>query len=274
MEKIKPIKQLGQNFLQDKNLSNKIINLLGDIANKNILEIGPGMGALTDILLHKQANVIAFDKDERAILYLHEKYKDRKNITLHLMDIRNIELNDFYDKNTKIYVIGNIPYNISTDIVFWIFDNFNFIDKAVLTMQREVAERLIAKPHTKNYGITTVAMQLFGNAKIAFHIPPTAFFPRPKVTSSVLTIDFQNFDKYKDVNKKGVIEFVRAAFSQRRKILNNSLKNYLYLKNIDPVRLQELTANQSIDFLSRRAEELTVDDFILFYDIANNLELN
>lgn len=230
-----PIKSLGQNFLIDKNLANKIVNQLDSINNKNVIEIGPGMGALTDILLSKNANVFAIDKDTRAVEYLTKKYKNNKNFTILNSDIRTVDLNLLNIKD--LLVIGNIPYNISTDILFWLFDFNNIINKVVLTVQREVAERLCAKYKTKTYGITTIATQLYGTPKIMFNIPSSAFYPAPKVTSSVLKIEFNNV--YNNINKKQILSLVKASFSHRRKKINNSIKQYLLNNKVNTVKLNE-----------------------------------
>jgi len=272
LEKIKPLKMFGQNFLQDKNLANKIVDLLGDISGKQIVEIGAGMGALTELLLNRNANLTAFDFDERAIDYLKSKFNFAENLKIIHSDILKINLNDY--TNEKISVIGNIPYNITNDIVFWLFDNSNSINRAILTIQKEVAERYIAKPRTKDYGITTIAMQLYATVKIAFHIPASAFYPAPKVTSSVLVIDFHKENQFENIDKKQFLKLVRAAFSQRRKILNNAINSYLISRNINSELFTKIIQNQPKNYLKMRAEELTLDDYInLFSLIEKNLVL-
>jgi 16S rRNA (adenine1518-N6/adenine1519-N6)-dimethyltransferase len=261
-----PIKALGQNFIQDKNICNKIVDLLGEIKNKNLIEIGPGMGALTGILLAREANVIAFDVDNRAVELLNNifcKECNSNQLKMLLSDIRDINLKDYTEEH--ISIIGNIPYNITNDIVFWLFENSEIINKVVLTIQREVAERYVAKPRTKEYGITTLAMQLYADAKIAFHIPASAFFPKPKVTSSVIVIDFSNENKYSNVDKKEIMKLIKAAFSQRRKVLANSLKTYLNARNIDIQKINDTLLEINLNFLKMRAEELNIDDYILLY---------
>ena len=265
LEKIKPLKSFGQNFLKDKNIANKIIDLLGDIANKNVIEIGPGMGALTELLLERNAKLTTFDIDTRAIEYLKTKFSNTANLAVMHSDIREIDLNKYVAG--EILLIGNIPYNITNDIIFWLFEHSDLLNRAVLTIQREVAERYTAKPKTKNYGITTIAMQLYASAKIAFHIPPTAFYPAPKVTSSVLSIDFSDKNKHIGVDKKQVLQLIKSAFSQRRKVINNSIKSYLSTLNIDFAKLSNLLESESKNYLKMRAEELTVEDFIHFYSL-------
>ncbi len=268
LERITPIKALGQNFLKDKNLANKIVNLLGELSEKTIVEIGPGMGALTDILLAKNANVIAIDKDLRACEHLTKKYGDISNFRIINDDIRKVNLYDLIDE--EISVIGNIPYNISTDILFWTFDFSDKIKQAIFTVQKEVAERICAKSKTKDYGVTTIATKLYGQAKIAFHIPPSAFFPPPKVTSSVLKIDFQN--QYENVDKKEIMRLVKALFVQRRKMINNSIKSYISDKNLDIKQVSEVLTEQNLNYLKQRPEALEIDDFISLYKILTQMQ--
>lgn len=257
---ITPLKSLGQNFLRDKNLSKKIVSLLGDIEGKTLVEIGPGMGALTSLLLDSGANVIAFEKDIRAKEYLL-MHHNSKRLMVHLGDIREVMLAEYVD--TPISVIGNIPYNITNDIVFWLFDNVSLIRTAVLTIQKEVAQRYTAQPKTKDYGITTLAMQLYGTAKIAFHISPSAFYPPPKVTSSVLTIDFTTpsvgYTDFVASDKEALLSLIKAGFSQRRKKLRSALKSYIAKHNLG------VKEGQSVMYLDNRAEELSLNDFIELY---------
>jgi 16S rRNA (adenine1518-N6/adenine1519-N6)-dimethyltransferase len=256
-KKVKPLKHLGQNFLTSTAIAKKIVLLLGNIKNQNIYEIGSGMGALTIHLVNSEANLTCFDVDIRAVKYLEEKYKDFNNIKIIHSDIRQIKFENI--EKSSVSVIGNIPYNITNDILFWLLDNSEYINIVVLTMQREVAERYTAKPNTKQYGITTLALKLYGKAKIYFHIPAGAFFPKPKVMSSVLFIDFSDRKLYENVDKVELLRFIRVAFSQRRKILSNSLKNYFAERNID-------VSKMDISYLKMRAEQLTLEDYIDFWN--------
>jgi len=265
-KKIKALKHLGQNFLQSPAIANKIVSLLGDIANKNVLEIGPGMGALTSHLISSEADLTCFEVDSRAIEYLNEKFADTSNLTIIQTDIRNTKVNNYLScEQQKLSVIGNIPYNITNDVLFWLLDNSDYIDRAVLTIQKEVAKRYTAKENTKEYGITTLALKLFGNSKICFHIPAGAFFPVPSVISSVLQIDFDS-ELYGGVNKLELIKFIRASFSMRRKILSNSLHRYFVEHNIDIVKLSQTLSHNNKPFLKCRAEQLTLEEYILFYN--------
>ena len=259
-KKIKALKYLGQNFLKSPQTANKIVALLGDIYNKDVIEIGPGMGALTTHIINNGAVLTCFDVDERSIKYLKEKFTDSPNLTIIHSDIRDIKL----DKNVSI--IGNIPYNITNDILFWMLDNVEYIGCAVLTIQREVAKRYTAKENTKDYGITTLILKLYGIAKICFNISATEFIPIPKVESSVLLIEF-NASLYNELNKPALIKFIRAAFSQRRKMLSNSLERFFLDNNIDSQKISQQLLRIDKHYLKCRAEQLTLDDYIIFFNV-------
>ena len=146
-------------------------------------------------------------------------------------------------------------------------DNCKNVDYAVLTIQKEVAERYTAKNNSKQYGITTLALQLYCTTKICFTIPPAAFFPRPKVNSAVILLDFTNKDLYKYIDKKGLIELIRSSFSQRRKVLRNALKSFIAMKNINIEDLQNQLESHRKPYLSMRAEQLTLEDYIFLFSI-------
>jgi len=263
-DKIKALKHLGQNFLRSPQIAKKIVKLLGDIKEKYVYEIGPGMGALTSHILAEGANLTCFDIDLRSIEYLKEKFNDNPNLKIIHSDIRATAVKSPY----PISVIGNIPYNITGDILYWLLENSDYIDCAVLTIQREVAKRWTAKENTKEYGIPTLALQLYGNTKICFNINPDCFNPKPKVTSSVVLIQFDK-ERYKDINKVALLKFIKYAFNTRRKILSNSLKNYFSDHNIDTEQLSIHLSNHNKNYLKLRAEQLTLQDYIFFFHIVN-----
>ncbi|MCL2040226.1 MAG: 16S rRNA (adenine(1518)-N(6)/adenine(1519)-N(6))-dimethyltransferase RsmA [Bacteroidetes bacterium] len=266
-DKIKPLKYLGQNFLCSPQIAKKIVKLLGNIEGKNIYEIGPGMGALTTHIINEGANLTCFDIDLRSIDYLKQKFYNIPNIQIIHSDIRNINLSE---ENKNISVIGNIPYNITGDILYWLINNSDNIDCAVLTIQKEVAKRWIAKENTKEYGISTLALKLYGNTKICFNISPNSFHPKPKVTSSVVLIKFDK-ELYKDINKEALLKFIKSAFNMRRKVLSNSLNNYFNLHNVDKNQLAIHLSNHNKNYLKMRAEQLTLQDYIFFFDIVSKL---
>ena len=246
-------KKWGQNFLVDNNLLDKIIKTIDITTEENVLEIGPGQGALSEKLVDvaKSLSMVEIDPDLIKILEVHEKLSGLKIIN---QDILKVDL-DSLEIDSPV-VVGNIPYNITSPIIFWLIDHLDSWDRAYLMVQKEVAQRLTGKIGTKDYSRVTVMTRLFFDIKICFSISPNVFIPRPKVQSAFISIEKRlDFNK-NDVNIKQFSQVVRMAFNQRRKMLRNSLSTL----NID------LDACK-IDF-TRRPEQLTVDEFI---DISNNI---
>lgn len=259
---IKPKKALGQNFLIDKNILLKIFDSIEVNPNDFILEIGPGTGALTEYILNrKPKKFVAVDIDERSIEFLKEKFPLAEYPFFDILqsDIRKIELTKYF--NSEIYnrniVVGNIPYNISADIFFWIFSYRDLITKSILMVQKEVAQRLNAKPKTKNYGLLSLVINLIGTAKILFDVSPNCFYPRPKVTSSVIELKFDK--KLTNQEFEDLLSLFKAAFSQRRKVLKNSLSTYLSNTKIETGFLK---SDVFLKYCSKRAEELEVENYI------------
>ena len=253
-EKYKPKKFLGQNFLVDENIAKKIVSSLNIEENDNVLEIGPGKASLTKYLAEKNINLIAVELDKSVIGELNERFKDK----LHLIhkDFLKVDLQkdikELIAPEKKLRIIGNIPYNITTEILFKIFEANNFVSEAVLMMQKEVAQRLIAKKDNKDYGILAVQTQAFSKPEILFNVPPTAFFPKPNVTSTVVRFTFDSLPY--TINSIPVFKkLVRAGFGKRRKTLRNSLKDMLKELNIDEKEL-------NLDMI-RRPENLSVEEF-------------
>ena len=270
---LKPKKSLGQNFLIDRNIARKIIDLLQLDQTDTVIEIGPGLGSLTSILFDCKAKLVAIELDRRVVDYLKLKYPPEL-IGYEIIndDVRHIGLGSIAASfvkvpGRKLKIVGNIPYNISSDIIFWLIENSSHISRAVLTLQKEVAQRLTAKPKTKQYGITTIAVQFCSKANIAFSIPGDCFRPKPKVDSAVLMLDFIekpfNADYF-----RSLMELVRAAFSQRRKILGNALKGYLEKNSVLPLpQLSERLKTMGCNYLSQRAEELSLEDYLILLKI-------
>ena len=246
-------KKWGQNFLVDNNLLEKIIKTINIKDTEHVLEIGPGQGALSEKLVEvaKSLSMVEIDPDLIERLKVHEKLS---GLTIINQDILKVDLESLSIDSPV--VVGNIPYNITSPIIFWLIDHFDHWDRAYLMVQKEVAQRLTASIGTKDYSRVTVMTSLFFDIEICFSISPNVFLPKPKVQSAFISITKRlDFDQ-KNVNVKKFSQVVRMAFNQRRKMLRNSLST--------------LTINSdkcNIDF-TRRPEELTVDEFI---DISNNI---
>lgn len=235
----KPKQSLGQNFLSDQNYVNKIVDAFdfndkshGEKGSK-VIEIGPGAGALTRVLYQRYPAMRAIELDQRSIAFLKEKLPDLYTIHMDALLVDWPQL--AADKGDRLNIIGNLPYYIVSQILFSFADNHLAINKAVLTMQLEVAERLIAKPSTKQYGIPSVIFQLYSKPHFNFKIPPNVFYPVPKVDSALMTLDFSTPNPaLEKVHLRHLRRVITRAFNQRRKMLRQSLKgkfqtDYLFL---------------------------------------------
>jgi 16S rRNA (adenine1518-N6/adenine1519-N6)-dimethyltransferase len=256
---IKPKKSLGQNFLIDQNIARKIVNSLDIKEGDFVIEIGPGEGALTKEIIALPANVIAIEIDERACAELERKFPTAEfpNFKLVQQDFMESDILSLFDNKAtdrKIKIIGNLPYYISSRIIYKVIENADKIDKAVFMLQKEVAGRLAAKPGNKTYGILSVAISFTGSIKKLFDVPPQCFFPKPKVTSTVFELNFRDsFDKELFDN---VMKIVKLAFNQRRKKLSNALSSI--------VNKNDFFESENLNFaiLDKRAEDLSFEDYI------------
>lgn len=280
---IAPKKSLGQNFLTDRNIIRKIIAALDAQAGDSVLEIGPGEGALTNELAAMPlASLLAVEYDVRSVQLLSARFPTETypHVALHHGDVRSFALQPYAEqewqrRDKKLKVIGNIPYNITSDILFWLYDTAPLLDRAIIMMQKEVARRLVAAPRTKDYGILTVATSFCATARILFDVAPGCFFPRPAVTSSVVELRFPGrIDIAPHVYTK-VKPLVNAAFNQRRKVLANALKAYISSLAPTPyATLLERAESQGILYFRKRAEELLPQDFLVLWEFLAAQENN
>lgn len=219
---IRPKKSLGQHFLTDQNIIEKIALSIPAEKTDCILEIGAGTGALTEALLDQFENVKAIELDQRAVTVLRNKFSE---LTVHHQDVLDVDWRNVAAGETKTHVVGNLPYYITSQILFSLLEAREGLADATLMMQKEVAQRLIADIRTKDYGILSVQTQLFSTPEILFSVSRHCFNPPPNVESAVVRL---TFDKGKlsctDAHLKTV---VRTAFNQRRKKLSNALKPLL-----------------------------------------------
>ena len=268
-EKYRPKKFLGQNFLVDENIARKIVDSLNIKDDDFILEIGPGHGALTKYFLESAKNYLAVEIDksiaEKLRVNLFSDSKG-KNINIIQKDFLKFDfekdLKEFLPgRDKEIKISGNLPYNITTEVLFKLFENKDRVSSAVLMIQKEVAQRLIAKPNTKEYGILAVFTQYNSKVSILFNVPPTAFFPKPRVNSSVIEIKLKR-DENKVKDYEIFRALVRESFGKRRKTMRNSLKDFFERKKINCGKID-------FDF-SRRPENLTIDEFV---SLANDIQL-
>ncbi|MGZ9414079.1 16S rRNA (adenine(1518)-N(6)/adenine(1519)-N(6))-dimethyltransferase RsmA [Mycoplasma sp. 5370] len=216
-KEIRAKKQLGQNFLIDKNIINKIIEI-ANVENKEIIEIGPGQGALTEILVSKAKHLTAFEIDNDMIEILKNKITS-KNFNL----IHNDFLKEEISFDSKKEVVANLPYYITSKILFKIFENINSFSKLTIMVQDEVAQRIVSKNNKSEYGKLSVSCQFLADVTKEFIVPPTCFFPKPKVNSAIITLKIKENLDQNYVNE--FLEFVKLCFSMKRKTLYNNLKN-------------------------------------------------
>lgn len=242
-------KEYGQNFLHDKNFINKIVNVF-DFENHDVLEIGPGRGALTKELVKKAKKVIAYEIDLDMVNVLNQEIL-ADNFVLNHEDFLKSNLKEI-NKNT--YVIANIPYYITTDILFKLFENRDKFKGLLLMVQKEVAQRVVAKPNQKDYSKLSLSSQYLADCKIEFIVPSGAFVPAPKVDSAILSLVFKNEEETKDWDE--LKSFFKLCFLARRKKLSYALKTvysqekinstYQKLGFTDNIRIQQLDLSQVI----------------------------
>ena len=240
---VKPKKHLGQHFLIDEKISEQISNAISKSKKINLLEIGPGTGALTKFLLHENIDLISYELDIESITYLKNTYP---TLIVYNEDVLKTDWTKIFKGNYSI--TGNFPYNISSQILFKIYENRTIINEMVGMFQKEVAERVCSGPGTKKYGILSVLIQAYYDVEYLFTVKEEVFNPPPKVKSGVIKITRNNIIKL-DCDEKLFFRVVKAIFNQRRKMARNSLKSLLGDKKIDHV------------LLTKRPEELSIENF-------------
>ncbi|WP_340114575.1 16S rRNA (adenine(1518)-N(6)/adenine(1519)-N(6))-dimethyltransferase RsmA [Maribellus mangrovi] len=253
MSFVKPKKKLGQHFLTDQNIARKIVDSLGTDV-QDVLEIGPGMGVLTQYLIERpELNVNVVEIDKESVDYLNR----------HFSAIKNIWSEDFLKADIasrfpgKFNVIGNFPYNISSQIFFKVLELRNRIPETVGMVQKEVAERIAAPHGSKIYGILSVLLQAFFDIEYLFTVSENVFNPPPKVKSAVVRLR-RNKVEALPCDEKLFIQVVKAAFNQRRKMLRNSLK--------------DICSELPVQYAEKRPEQLSVNDFIVLASDIENLK--
>ncbi|MEI6852728.1 MAG: 16S rRNA (adenine(1518)-N(6)/adenine(1519)-N(6))-dimethyltransferase RsmA [Bacteroidota bacterium] len=252
---VRPKKHFGQHFLKDENIALQISNSLSMHQNyKQVLEIGPGTGILTKYLFSSTAyQTRLIEVDTEAYQYLLEKYPDKKDMII-LGDFLRLDLSALFSE--PFAVIGNFPYNISSQILFAVLENRNLVPEVVGMFQKEVAMRIAAGPNSKVYGIISVLLQAFYDIEYLFTVDEHVFNPPPKVKSAVIRLKRNNVQSL-GCDEQLFTKVVKQAFNQRRKTLRNALRGL----NMNP----ELLAS---DILNKRAEQLSVADF---FEITNKI---
>ena len=246
-------KRFGQNFLQDYSIIGDILDYAHPQADEHWVEIGPGLGALTKPLLEAGVKLDVVELDRDLVARLQKQYAGNTHITIHSADALAFDFASLAASNEKLRVIGNLPYNISTPLMFHLLETTNCIEDMTFMLQKEVVDRICAEPGSKKYGRLSVMMQYFCETEWLFDVPPESFDPAPKVMSAIVhlmphaqpLVDVGNFEHFS--------RLVTQAFSQRRKTIRNSLKNF-----IDEQSIIDLGIDANL-----RAESVSLVEFAL-----------
>jgi len=265
---IRPRKSLGQNFLVDDNIARKIVRTAEIDPKDAVLEIGPGKGALTKYLVEQAKVVVAVEIDERAAQLLVRRFEKEcaaKRLLVVRQDILEVDfLKISKELRSSLRVVGNIPYYITSPILFKTIEQREVVRDLMMLMQLEVGKRIVAKPDTKDYGILSVFCQYYGTPKLLFKVPPKAFSPAPKVVSVLLRLDLIQKRVYELLDEEIFVALVRGTFGKRRKTLRNGLR-YLSFEGLDSSKLRS--------DLSRRPEQLSIHEFVeLSNEISQQLK--
>ena len=256
-------KRLGQNFLVDQLIIERIVDSIHPEENDSIIEIGPGLGALTRPVLDKvnRLDVIEFDKDIIPKLQLNCSFNPA--LTIHEMDVLKFDFTSFQSNlpsGNKIRIIGNLPYNISTPVLFHLLKHRHVIQDMYFMLQKEVVDRITSPSGTKIYGRLSVMIQSYFDVTPLFLVPPHSFEPAPKVESAILKLQPISHKPDETPDYKALEELVRTAFSQRRKTLKNTLKDLCTLEQLDKVGIDP----------SQRAETVSLDAFIKLHRLVKS----
>lgn len=254
-------KSLGQNFLVDGNVVRHIVDSAKIDENSNVLEVGPGIGALTEEVLIRGAKLSSIEIDQRFVEILHDRLDEFHNFQLIHGDAVDEEVFESAAQGKDIF-ISNMPYVVTTPLLERIFLSKANFKRAVIMVQKEVAIRMVASPNSKDYGSLSVFVKAFADAKRLFTVKPMSFMPKPKVDSEVLLLEIKKFDG--DI--KEFMKIVHASFSARRKTLLNSLSIGLKMEKSS---VERFLLESGID-PAKRAENLNIDDFYQMYKIFNN----
>ncbi|MFU8788805.1 MAG: 16S rRNA (adenine(1518)-N(6)/adenine(1519)-N(6))-dimethyltransferase RsmA [Methylobacter sp.] len=252
-----PRKRFGQNFLHDHNIIYNIISSIQAKPDQHWVEIGPGQGALTEPLLNEKVRLDVVELDRDLVVLLKEKFKHYPNLHIHSADALRFDFSSLAEGDNKLRIIGNLPYNISTPLMFHLLDNAKCIEDMHFMLQKEVVERICAAPGSKKYGRLSVMMQYHCMPELLFEVPPESFDPIPQVTSAIVRLVPHQQPPVAVNDMSKLNQVVTQAFSQRRKTLRNSLKKLIE---------EEAIAALGID-PTLRAESISLAEFALLSNL-------
>lgn len=259
-------KKYGQNFLTDSELSDRILEEADIDKNTEVVEIGPGLGFLTEKLIEKSKHLTAFEIDDDLIPVLNKKFKDKDNFLLVHKDFLEINLSEYLKDRENIKVVANIPYYITSPIINSLIEYRDNISEIYLMVQKEVAERISSKPHSKNMSILTHAVQFFAVAEYLFTVPKEKFDPVPKVDSAFLKIVLLKDKRYENqISEEKYFKYLKKAFANKRKSISNNLSELGFEKE----KISDILQKVGKTSLAR-TEEFSIQEFIDFIKILEN----
>lgn len=269
-------KSFGQNFLTDTNILQKIVDTAEIDKNVNVIEIGPGIGALTEFLAENAAEVMAFEIDERLVPILEDTLRDHDNIKVINEDVLKADLQtrvkEFKNPNLPIKVVANLPYYITTPILMHLIESKIPFAEFVVMMQKEVADRISAEPNTKAYGSLSIAVQYYMTAKVAFVVPRTVFVPAPNVDSAILKMMRREQPLVEVKDEDFFFRVSKISFVHRRKTLWNNLTSHFGKSEEVKAKLEQALENANIK-PSIRGEALSIPDFARLSDALSEAGL-
>lgn len=256
-------KSLGQNFLIDANILENIIKHAGIDSSSGVIEVGPGIGALTEQLAIHAGKVVAFEIDQRLLPVLNDTLKGYNNVSIIHQDILKADVAEvidaYFPHGQAVYVVANLPYYVTTPILMKLLRENLPVNSFTVMIQKEVAERMSAKPNSKSYGSLTIAVQYYSEAKVVMNVPKSVFMPEPNVDSSVLKLTRRKTPPVQVANEDFFLELVQASFAQRRKTLKNNLSSH-FKGSLDKAQVTQFIAESGIDG-TRRGESLNIAEF-------------
>ncbi len=271
---LKLTKALGQNFLTDFSVVQRIVDASDMDKDTLAIEIGPGVGSMTRELAERSAGVAAIEIDKRLIPALNDNLSDYSNVSIINEDIMKADIDAIIKKYKELYnaksvkVVANLPYYITTPIIMRFLEEVKGVDKMVFMVQKEVAERMVSGPGTKDYGALSVAVQFYSNPKIVFDVPPHCFIPQPEVHSTIIGLDILSEPPVEVADKNLYFKIVKASFGQRRKTLVNALSNSGFF-NKSKEQLKQIIAEMGLNE-NIRGEVLTVAQFAQLTNLIIN----
>ena len=264
-------KKFGQNFLIDSNVLEGIVEAAGITENDCVLEIGPGIGSLTQYLAEAAGRVVAVEIDKTLLPVLDDTLSEYNNVTIINNDVLKVDIDKIveeYNQGRPIKVVANLPYYITTPIIMKLFESGALIESITVMVQKEVADRMAAGPGNKDYGSLSLAVGFYAEARPVMDVPPSSFIPQPNVGSAVVKLTKYTEPKVKVRDEKYLFEIIRTSFNQRRKTLSNSLSNNAGL-GVSRDKVTDALVKMGIDERAR-GETLTLEQFAELSDILQS----